>query len=193
MSFYNDVFAKNQYQLADAATRSVHWFRRQQTLLVKQNITAARLINTQRSKNTPSVLPGYMYLFQYDPKYKDTLPYWDKYPLVLPFNKYKNGFIGLNLHYAPYMYRIQLIDELLNINQQNINDVRKLKMSWGLISASAQSSVAQVCIHRYLFSHVQTPFKKIDTADWTTAALLPVQKFVGASTSTVFRKSLKRI
>ena len=30
---------------------------------------------------------GNMYLFAYDPKHKDTLPYYDRFPLIFPINK----------------------------------------------------------------------------------------------------------
>ena len=42
---------------------------------------------------------GRMYFYFYDPKTKDTLPYYDKFPLVIPIERYPDGFLGLNLHY----------------------------------------------------------------------------------------------
>ena len=38
-------------------------------------------------------------MFFYDAKTQDKLPYWDYFPLCIPIKKYKNGFMGLNLHY----------------------------------------------------------------------------------------------
>jgi len=34
-----------------------------------------------------SVEPGGMYMFLYDPKTKAKLPYFDRFPLIFPFNK----------------------------------------------------------------------------------------------------------
>jgi hypothetical protein len=42
---------------------------------------------------------GRMYFYYYDPKTKDTLPYYDKFPLVIPIERYSDGFLGLNLHF----------------------------------------------------------------------------------------------
>ena len=42
---------------------------------------------------------GSMYNFEYDPKTKATLPYYDRFPLCIPIQKAKGGFHGLNLHY----------------------------------------------------------------------------------------------
>ena len=52
---------------------------------------------------------GQLYLFQYDAKWKDILPYWDMWPLIFPFDYAKNGFYGINLHYLPPNARIDLI------------------------------------------------------------------------------------
>jgi hypothetical protein len=35
-------------------------------------------------------------MFFYEAKYQDVLPYWDKFPLVLPFRKVMGGFYGIN-------------------------------------------------------------------------------------------------
>ena len=44
---------------------------------------------------------GKMYMFFYDAKYKDTLPFFDIFPLVFPIEFYSEGFLGINLHYLP--------------------------------------------------------------------------------------------
>ena len=42
---------------------------------------------------------GRLNMFLYDPKYKDKLPYYDVFPLVLPIQRYSDGFLGINFHY----------------------------------------------------------------------------------------------
>ena len=42
---------------------------------------------------------GRMSMFFYDPKFKNRLPYYDTFPLVLPLETMRGGFIGLNFHY----------------------------------------------------------------------------------------------
>ena len=44
---------------------------------------------------------GNLYLFLYDPKTKNQLPYYDTFPLVYPYRKAEGGFVGYNLHYLP--------------------------------------------------------------------------------------------
>ena len=50
-----------------------------------------------RMKEYP--MPGKMYFYFYDPKYKAVLPIYDRFPLVIPIEPYPDGFLGLNLHY----------------------------------------------------------------------------------------------
>ena len=55
------------------------------------------LVESRRS----TVRVGQMFLFAYDAKHKDTLPYYDRYPLIFPFKKVNDGFLGINMHYLP--------------------------------------------------------------------------------------------
>ena len=55
---------------------------------------------------------GRMNLFVYDPKYKKTLPFYDTFPLVLPLETIRGGFMGLNFHYLPYPLRFRLLERM---------------------------------------------------------------------------------
>ena len=57
---------------------------------------------------------GSMYMYFYDPKLKKELPYYDRFPLVLPLERYSDGFLGINLHYLPIPLRVRLLDELMD-------------------------------------------------------------------------------
>ncbi|MEK9888327.1 MAG: hypothetical protein VW735_06270, partial [Gammaproteobacteria bacterium] len=62
---------------------------------------------------------GRMYMFQYDPKGKDTLPYYDVFPLIFVLEKYSDGFLGMNLHYLPPVFRARLMDRLYQIERND--------------------------------------------------------------------------
>lgn len=193
MSTYSDVFTKNNYQLQAAAAKSKSWFQQQATLLAGQKIQPLQLINTNTDKNKNKITPGEMYLFMYDAKLQDTLPYWDMFPLVFPFRKLKDGFIGLNMHYLPYQMRVALLDRLLIFRTtRTLNEKTKLKFCWSTIISASKYSLAEPCVHRYLSNHIQTPLKKIDSTDWATALLLPVERFVGSSKQKVWAESMRR-
>lgn len=192
MSIFEDTFNKHQYNLKDAVMKSQSWFQQQSRALVKDRVQPSRLISASPEHNSTRITPGHLYLFQYDAKHQDTLPYWDMYPLVFPFSKLKDGFIGLNMHYLPYQFRVRLLDRLMMFQSNRLmNENTRLKYSWETISGVSRFKLAQPCVHRYLMNHVQSPFKRIDAKDWTTAMMLPVERFVGAQKPAVWANSLK--
>ena len=133
---------------------------------------------------------GRMYFYLYDPKHKDTLPYYDRFPLVIPIERYKDGFLGLNLHYIHPRHRINLLDKLSEIaSNKNYNENTKLRISYDYLAASSRAFEATPCIKRYLFSHVQSRFLEITADEWDIAVLLPMESFVGATTNKVFAES----
>ena len=75
------------------------------------NPTSRSLMQDRIRLRDNSVI-GKMYFFFYDPKLKDSLPYYDRFPLVIPIERYQNGFLGLNLHYIHPKQRIILLDKL---------------------------------------------------------------------------------
>jgi hypothetical protein len=133
-------------------------------------------------------------MFAYDPKGKATLPYYDRFPLVLPFRKTPDGFIGLNMHYLPYPLRITLLDNLLVFkNNSNIDETTRIKYSWAFIDGVSKYAAAKPCVKQYLTGHVRSQFRKINSNDWATAMLLPVERFVGASKQEIWADSRKII
>ena len=73
---------------------------------------AMQLIRDGKQSSSPFF--GNLNMFFYDPKFKKTLPYYDRFPLVLPIERYSDGFLGINLHYLPIPLRIRLLDELMD-------------------------------------------------------------------------------
>ena len=137
--------------------------------------------------NTPKI--GRMYLFQYDAKWKDILPYWDVWPLIFPFDYAPNGFYGINLHYLPPNDRINLMLRLIKSAgaARKLDENYRLKLSYQIITGFKP---ARACIKRYLFSHEQGKgLYGIKGEDWSYAASLPLQRFQGASAGTVWRQS----
>lgn len=189
-----DVFKRNQYNLHDSSRKSQAWFQQQVLLMQRQGVTAKNLMKTNEEPLTTNILPGNMYMFFYDAKHKETLPYWDRFPLLLPYKKTPQGFMGLNLHYLPYQLRVQLLDRLSYFkNNSKMDETTRLKYSWELISGVSKYKAAEPCIKQYLNGHVRSPFKKIPAQDWATAMMLPVESFVGANKQAVWQDSKRTI
>lgn len=189
-----DVFERNKYDLDTIARKSRGWFEQEVTQLTKQNITPNKVLEGGGNNNVTRIVPGHCYLFMYDPKLKKELPYYDRFPLVFPYNRTPDGFMGLNMHYLPYHLRIRLLDALTVFRTNNrMDEMTRIKYSWQLIDGISRFDAAKPCIKQYLIGHVRSAFRKIDSGDWATAMLLPVERFVGASRQEVWAESQKII
>lgn len=122
---------------------------------------------------------GKMYMYFYDAKHKNTMPFFDIFPLVFPIEYYYDGFLGINLHYLPPVFRAALMNALYDIaNNQKFNSTMKLNISYKLLKGSAQKfSGYQECIKRYLYSQVRSNYHYVNPIDWDKALLLPLQKW----------------
>ena len=190
-----DVFQKHQYNLEESARKSKAWFSQQALLLAKERITPNNLMrNSDEQRLKARIIPGNLYMYFYDPKLKEELPYYDKFPMVLPYRSVPGGFLGLNLHYLPYQLRVVLMNRLLTFKTNDKMDGNtRIKYSWSLIDGVSKYAAASPCIKHYLLPHVKSPFRKIDAKDWGTAMLLPVERFAGASKEQVWKDSIKKI
>ena len=168
------------------------WFRSTASTMTSANPTRMIRSNSQRLTDKPMI--GRMYLFNYDPKHKGKLPYYDRFPLVFPFRKTQDGFIGLNMHYLPYHLRIALLDKLMVFRSNNrMDETTRLKYSWATIDGISKFNAAIPCVKQYLTGHVKTQFRKVSSEDWVTAMMLPVERFVGASKQEVWTESQRKI
>ena len=187
------IFDKNRFDFS-ITKKSKTWFDQQAQLLAGKGISPKKLLADQTMTFKNNIVPGNLYMFMYDPKYKETLPYYDKFPMVFPWKKTDSGFIGLNLHYLPYGLRVRLMDKLLTFKtNKNMDDKTRLQFSWSLIDGAAKFAPAKPCVKQYLMDHVKSPFIKISSKDWPTAMMMPVERFVGATNQYVWQDSVKRI
>jgi hypothetical protein len=121
------------------------------------------------------------------------LEYYDRFPLVIPIEQYRDGFLGLNLHYIHPKQRIILLDKLSETASNNNFDAKtKLKLNYSYLANASRVFEATPCIKRYLYSHIQSRFLEITADEWDIAVLLPVESFVGASNSKVYADSRKK-
>ncbi len=162
-------------ELAESAKGAVNWFKDKVTQITKKLKGDPNKVFTKDS--TPEI--GQMYMFAYDPKYKDTLPFYDKYPLVFPIEFYGDGFLGINLHYLPPLARAALLSNLKRLaNNNKYDDSTKLNISYELLRAHAvQFKGFENCVKRYLFAHVRSSFHQVSSSDWDKAVLLPLQRW----------------
>ena len=151
--------------------------------------TRAALLKDRDRLKEKSVI-GKMYFYFYDPKTKEKMKYYDRFPLVIPIESYNDGFLGLNLHYIHPKYRMTMLDKLsATASNSSYDEKTKLRVSYQYLTAASKVFEATPCIKRYLFSQIESRFLEISADEWDIAALLPMESFVGASTSKVYADS----
>jgi hypothetical protein len=138
-------------------------------------------------------LIGEMYFFYYDPKLKDSLPYYDRFPLVLPIERYSDGILGLNLHYIHPKQRIILLDKLSEfLNNSKYDESTKFRINYSILKNASRIYESKPCLKRYLYSHIESKFLRISPDEWDIAALLPLELFEKHKTSKVWYDSRKK-
>ena len=169
MSIFDEIS-----KLKKSGKEPYQWYRNR----IKELGTPSQAQLIRDGKITGRVNFGALNMFIYDPKLKNKLPYYDTFPLVLPIERYGDGFLGINFHYLPYALRARLLSRLdPNANYGALKNVRLVKPT----------------LKRYLNSNVRSRFRKLEEEDFMTAIMLPVQRFRKSSASKVWSDSRKVI
>ena len=167
---------------------SREWFRKKVSSL--KSINREALMKEDPLKQTTEEIIGSMYMFSYDPKHKETLPYYDTFPLVVVVGPAEGGFYGLNLHYLPPILRAKMLDALMDITtNKKYNDSTRFKMSYELLAKTAKLKYFKPCFKHYLNEHVKSKFAMVPAPEWEIATFLPTANFEKASTSKVYKDS----
>ena len=138
-----------------------------------------KIMSNQDRKRDTTVI-GKMYFFWYDPKHKDKLPIYDRFPLVFPIERYSDGFLGLNMHYLSFSERKYLLDQLMKFRTNTkMNETTKLRLTYDLLASTKKiNTTMRPCIKRYLFTQVRSQFVEITADEWDKALELPVAVWV---------------
>ena len=164
-------------QAAGDKEKSLTWYRGKVKSLM-DNITKNKLM---RGKLFSTPQPNGLNFFRYNPKLASILPYYDVFPLVLPIQSAKGGFLGINFHYLPIPLRMKLFETLEKRDFQGdyraLKNVREIKPT----------------IKHYLRSQMASKFLRLDEEEFAPAIFLPVQDFRKAGTSTVHADSRRMI
>lgn len=187
---FEKILKMSQAEIKKNSEASIDWFREKAT---NQKVTGNQLLTAgdYRDNISNQIWPGSMFLFQYDAKHKETLPYWDKFPLVFPFSYESDGFTGINLHYLPPAMRASLMSNLMD--RTSPNRYQDLKLSYQILKSYSSLSYFKPCVKRYLYSHVKSPFLYISPDEWPIAIFLPLQRFQKASDGKVYADSRKML
>ena len=157
---------------------SINWYKKKVADL-SNRISAARLMRDNKLKKAPTF--NKLHFFRYDPKLKATLPYYDTFPLVMPIQSAKGGFLGINFHYLPIPLRMKLLETLdrrgFSGDYSKLKNIREVKPT----------------IKHYLKRQFVSGFLELEEDDYAPAIFMPVAQFRKASASQVWRDSRRKI
>ena len=160
---------------------------------VKSLTPSRTALMKDREKLKDKSMIGRMYFYFYDPKMKEMLPYYDRFPLVIPIERYQDGFLGLNLHYISPRQRVILLDKLSQyLNNHKYDETTRIRLSYDHLMDASTIYEGIPCIKKYLYKQVKSRFLEITADEWDIAALLPTEYFSGASKNKVFSDSRKK-
>jgi hypothetical protein len=181
------LYIQSVLDAAKGRPRSTQWYRDK----IKEfgEPSSRQLIKDGKRGGAPFY--GRLNMFFYSPKHAKTLPYYDTFPLVLPLEKYSDGFLGINLHYLPISLRMKLLDSLVDFsNNTAFDESTTLKVSYDNVKRIKQ---VKPTLHRYLAGQVKSQFRRVDADEFTIATLLPVHRFKKSSDSAVWKDSRSMI
>lgn len=143
-----------------------------------RNINRSQLMNESEVEIRKRQVVGSMFMFFYQPKHRDTLDYYDSFPLVIVLGPAAGGFLGLNLHYLPPILRAKFLDALLEVtNNDRYDQTTKFKMTYEIMKKAAKYKYFKPCIHHYLNTHLASKFALIPAPSWEIAVFLPTADF----------------
>ena len=190
--FQNLELAAFKKGITPRSKESREWFRKQASALGKVNRN--QLMNEPEMKLTGKQIPGGMFMFFYDPKGKDTLPYYDSFPLTIIVGGAPGGFTGLNLHYLPMVLRAKLLDGLLDVaSDKKYNENTRFNLSYSMLKKASSMKYFKPCFKRYLTANVRSRFAIVPAPEWEVATFLPTQDFQKSSKSSVWADSRRMI
>ena len=179
------VFDRIKVRAGDT-DRSATWYRSQVNRIASGK-TAGQLFREGKLQARPSV--GRLNLFGYNPKLRAKLPYYDIFPLVLPLEPIKGGFMGMNFHYLPPLLRFRLLERMqARASDRRFDSKTRFEVDYDDVK---NIKIVKPTIKKYLYAYCQTGFLRINADDAAIAIYLPVQRFKKAPEATVYADSRK--
>ena len=183
--------------VAAKARMAATWFRsiveRAKIALARETVFQTVITEAAQAGGlTSKMWLGKMYFFVYNPKHKMTLPYYDMFPLVLPVERYSDGFLGINFHYLYPKDRAHLLDEIkIFVNDKTLSERTRIMLTYDMLRGFTKFKRAKPCLKRYITMYMKTQFIPILPDEWGPAIFLPVENFKKMSKKAVWMESKK--
>lgn len=169
------------------------WFKSQAMKLKGVDANALMRSDPHRFVKTKTINAsaiGAMLMFFYDPKTKDKLPYFDRFPLIFAIQTYDDGFLGMNLHYISPVQRAKLLNALYSTLHGPKTEQSKMDITYKILKGSSKFRLFKPCVKRYLYSHVKSRMFIVNPQEWDMTVLLPTERFDNAKGEAVLKSKV---
>lgn len=169
---------------------SREWFRKK---VQRMRVNRRALMREDPIVMKSKYITGSMFMFFYDAKHRDTLPYWDSFPLVIAVGPAKKGFYGINLHYLPIPLRAKFLDGLMDITtDKKYTENTRFDISYDYLNRAAKTRYFRPCFKHYLTTQVEGQLAMVPAPEWEIATFLPMAQWQG-NKSQVYKDSRRII
>lgn len=166
------------------------WFRKK---VQRMRVNRRALMREDPIEMKPKYITGSMFMFFYDAKHRDTLPYWDSFPLVIAVGPAQKGFYGLNLHYLPIPLRAKFLDNLMDITtDKKYTENTRFDVQYNYLNRAAKMKYFKPCFKHYLTSQIEGQLAMVPAPEWEIATFLPTAQWQG-NKSRVYKDSRRII
>lgn len=160
------------------------WFKTKATNAIGS--TARNTIMSSEKRRRDNNVVGGLFFFKYDPKGKNYLPMYDRYPLALVFQKNSDSFLAFNLHYLSVSQRSTMLGIIykydMDYGLHNRVTSKSGSSNWDnlmhQLDGTGLEGIPSQCIKRYLYSHVRSKFIEIYPDEYSKAIQLPIESWV---------------
>lgn len=171
---------------------SMDWFRKRAHDIRRVNRNELMKEDRFELRNQQAV--GRMYFWFYQPKHRETLPYYDSFPLGIIVGPAKGGFHALNLHYLPPVIRAAFLDNLMDIaTNKKYDDNTRFKITYQTLVGATKFKEFRPCFKHYLTNHVRSRFALVPAAEWEKALFLPAADWQKTTARNVYRDARKML
>lgn len=136
---------------------------------------------------------GSMYMYYYDPKFKETLPYYDRFPLIILVGPAKGGFYGLNLHYLSPILRAKFLDNLTDtLTNEAFDESTRFRITYKMLTNINKFRYFKPTFKHYLFKHLSSQVKLVPPEEWHKMVFLETAIWKTSKTN-VYKQSRMQI
>lgn len=146
-----------------------------------------------RSMTTTSgnIARGLLYTYRYEAK---TVPWWDRYPLILCLEKKPPYMLGLNFHYLPIGFRFALFEALMPLVAPiPVDQLSRIYIVYRRLAADARYRAFRPALKKYRLDRIRSSVVMISPIEWPVALAYPSQQWVNTTDQQVWTNSVQKI